>query len=1263
MGLSTYAYLNCPGSSSDYMCTKPYLAGAVRLCATRSSATTKSVTVTCKIWLGFGTYANTSSHSYYKMHVRFWHGSTSYGSATNSDTVVISSGSWDCTSSSASRLTTSYTSLTQTAKPKHKSNTDDLSFTVSNWTSGSKTFYVQLVHDDSGASTTPRKSFTLACPDYTSSYTVTVASNNTSYGTVSGGGTYTSGSTATLKATPKAGYKFVKWTYSGGWTGGSTNATQAVTVTSAGTATATFEPYHVTVSFNVNGGSIPDNPHVYNTDYYWKVTSSLIYLSRDGTNYSKYTKALYPYTTDWDCYNASSFGLSKTGYHLKSNQEWNLNSSGSSTSFNQDSNNGYPWTTARLNGGSQITSDKAVTVYANWTNNTWTIAFAANGGSGSMSSQSHTYGTDKALPTCTFTPPTGKHFAHWQNAATGTTYPANYNMPGTWTSTNGNTYTFNAIWAGNGYQIEFNANGGSGSMSNQTGLVYGTAATLNSNAFTAPSGGYSFYGWATSLANAKAGTRAYTNGGSITTPSPAPANGGTVELYAIWKRTITFQSNWGSSPNTSTATQYYGGTVTPPAISALSSGWTAIGWRNDTTAGAKEYGANNTTAFSYTGTAQTLYAAYSRTLTITYAANGGSGTTPSNTTTTQYYSSSGHGTYPTVTLATNPYTKTGYSFTSWLVSTTNTNVNSGGQYTWDATSTHSTATTTTRTATAQWQTGVYTLTVDPNGGVWNGSDSVQTFTQAYNTKKSINIPQKPGCIFVGWTETGNGSLSKHVKGDPIESDTDPCFDSSTSGVLVYNNSQSSANGYHVTHTRQSSSAGYGSYEIKVTTDSSGTVSPGLGGFFHKTISAANLTYLHSFVAKLPVGYSFVNAHNSTGTDRFATWLTPTEGTGKWETYAYLHRCGTGGTFNTFGHVYIPTNTRPLTWYLACSNMIHATNGLNEVYTFGNGNGTIKALWAPMPMWAQIGGAWKRCNRVWIQVNGEWKPAVDIWGYLDTLTKGPNYNQNLFLGTTMEETPALASSQDWTKPFRTYNMPSGAFSASDQVATCTLSTTSNIGIAFARLATDISLDSNSWYTISCEAKSTQTTNPLCIGLSYFKTDNTWWWNGGANPQIIDQANTWQHFSVTFKPAADTQAICYCFTVKGTDGGTATFSIRHCKLEKGVIATPWTGAPYSEYTSTDPTTCSHAAAVSTTIEYCLDAGYNCGCGDYQHYKICPNCGSVYVDEPTLQNYMICDDCSETLDDWAPLINTWITPANLDTLLPDLKNATEYKNIYPR
>lgn len=43
-------------------------------------------------------------------------------------------------------------------------------------------------------------------------YTVTVTSNNSAYGTLSGAGNYTGGSTATISVTPAAGYKFLSWT-------------------------------------------------------------------------------------------------------------------------------------------------------------------------------------------------------------------------------------------------------------------------------------------------------------------------------------------------------------------------------------------------------------------------------------------------------------------------------------------------------------------------------------------------------------------------------------------------------------------------------------------------------------------------------------------------------------------------------------------------------------------------------------------------------------------------------------------------------------------------------------------------------------------------------------------------------------------------------------------------------------------------------------------------------------------------------------------
>ena len=84
-------------------------------------------------------------------------------------------------------------------------------------------------------------------------YTITVTSNNTNYGTVTGGGTYNHGAKATLTATPKTGYHFVKWSDN------NTNASRSITVTAAATYTATFaiNTYTITAtSANTSMGTV-----------------------------------------------------------------------------------------------------------------------------------------------------------------------------------------------------------------------------------------------------------------------------------------------------------------------------------------------------------------------------------------------------------------------------------------------------------------------------------------------------------------------------------------------------------------------------------------------------------------------------------------------------------------------------------------------------------------------------------------------------------------------------------------------------------------------------------------------------------------------------------------------------------------------------------------------------------------------------------------------------------------------------------------------
>jgi uncharacterized repeat protein (TIGR02543 family) len=86
------------------------------------------------------------------------------------------------------------------------------------------------------------------------------------------------------------------------------------------------------------------------------------------------------------------------------------------------------------------------------------------------------------------------------------------------------------------YTISFNANGGSGTMANQT-IVSGESSAIKANAFTRA--GYTFFGWATS---AGATSAAYADGASYV------MGDSDVTLYAVWvvNHTITFNSNGGA---------------------------------------------------------------------------------------------------------------------------------------------------------------------------------------------------------------------------------------------------------------------------------------------------------------------------------------------------------------------------------------------------------------------------------------------------------------------------------------------------------------------------------------------------------------------------------------------------------------------------------------------------------------------------------------------------------------------------------------------
>ncbi len=121
-------------------------------------------------------------------------------------------------------------------------------------------------------------------------------------------------------------------------------------------------------------------------------------------------------------------GLSHTGYDFIG---WNTKAEGSGTNYSP---------------GSTFTFADNMTLYANWTPNTYTVEYDANGGAGTMASGSHTYDVAKNLTTNGFTR-TGYTFLGWAESSGGPVVYSDGQSASNLTATNGATVTLYARWA------------------------------------------------------------------------------------------------------------------------------------------------------------------------------------------------------------------------------------------------------------------------------------------------------------------------------------------------------------------------------------------------------------------------------------------------------------------------------------------------------------------------------------------------------------------------------------------------------------------------------------------------------------------------------------------------------------------------------------------------------------------------------------------------------------------------------------------------
>ncbi len=353
---------------------------------------------------------------------------------------------------------------------------------------------------------------------------------------------------------------------------------------------------------------------------------------------------------------------------------------------------GWSGTWGYKNGQYGIKNNKLV-LYAMWTEKQtskekFTITYKANGGTGSMKATKCTYGKSCSIKSNEFKRD-GYKFDGWVTATTGSGYSWT-NWKGTWYFKNGeygikdNKLVLYAIWKKDetvtptreAFTIKYNANGGSGSMANQT-CYKGETCTIKANTYTRS--GYKFTKWRTTNSISVAGynwtgwsgTWNFSNG-------QYGINNNTLTLYATWEKgsssegekfTIKYDANGGSG-SMANQTCIYGQSCTIKANTYTRSGYKFTKWRTSSSTSVAAY---NWTGWSGTwyftngkygikNNTLVLYATWEKDsseqkqkFTITYKANGGSGSMANQTCT--------YG--ETCKIKSNGYSYQGYAFKGW----------------------------------------------------------------------------------------------------------------------------------------------------------------------------------------------------------------------------------------------------------------------------------------------------------------------------------------------------------------------------------------------------------------------------------------------------------------------------------------------------------------------------------------------------------------------------------------------------------------------
>ena len=382
----------------------------------------------------------------------------------------------------------------------------------------------------------------------------------------------------------------------------------------------------------------------------------------------------------------------------------------------------------------------AVTLYAVWKANNYTVKYDANGGSGTMADTPFVYDVPQNLRTNAFTR-TGYIFRGWAASINGTVEYTDGKSVNNLTATPGGTVTLFAKWD-NTYTVKYNANGGSDGTMDDTAFTLGVPQNLRANAFTRT--GYTFAGWAETAS----GAVKYADGESVSNLTATP--GGTVNLYAKWsgiKYTVRYDANVSGSNGTmadQTFTYDVGQTLRASTFTRLNyrvTGWAASPDGPMVYTGS-QYIVENLTAEA--GEMITLYAVWINTYTVVFNASGGTGGSMQNTVFTFDVPQD---------LPANKFIRANYTFAGWSVNSSGSTVD----YYNEQNVSNLSAGSATVNLYARWKSN-YTVKYNANGGSGTMSDQSFVYDTAQNLRPNAFTPPA-GYTFAGWATTASGAVA------------------------------------------------------------------------------------------------------------------------------------------------------------------------------------------------------------------------------------------------------------------------------------------------------------------------------------------------------------------------------------------------------------------------------------------------------------------------------------------------------------------------